>query len=116
MSISVLSGALSVDAAPQKAGDVTEVRAGSSALAIRGTYFVAEFTDNGLAKYTMFEGEGVVDGVSVPSGYILVVTYNETTQEKTYDVVKLELNEDTSEFVLQCILDDPERFIDEGII
>lgn len=121
LSISVLSGSLSVDAAPQKEGDVLEVRAGSSALAVRGTYFVAEFTDEGQGKYTMFEGEGVVDGHKVPAGYVMTVTSEEKTQagapqEKKYDLIKFELGERTGKLVLQTILEEPERFVKEKIV
>jgi|GEM_PF-2483208 len=120
LSVSVLSGGLAVDAEPQAAGRGVEVRIGNSALAIRGTFFTAENRADGAIIYTMFEGWGDVDGLDLPNRHIMVVWGNEDALFAldlldTHELIPFDI-EYASLFVLELILDDVERFIENGII
>ena len=111
LSISVLSGGLAVDAKPQSIDQEIEIRIGTSALAIRGTFFAAESLETGSIIFTMFEGYGVVDGVYLPQGHILLI--EDGAQQHlpvTFDF------EDASAFVLELILSDVSRFISNETI
>jgi hypothetical protein len=118
LSVSVLSGGLVVDAVTQTGNNAVEIRTGNSALAVRGTFFIAEFRQDGTARFTMFEGSGEVDGVTLPAGHIMVVTDSTLTPtgDSQYTVTQITMDDETSELVLRTILDNVERFIETGII
>jgi len=112
LSISVQSGSIAVDAEPQAGGEEVEIRIGNSALAIRGTFFAAEYMADGVIVFTMLEGLGEVDGMYLPAGYIM---YIRERTEDTHVLIPLDIDS-ASMFVLDLILGDIPRFIGTGII
>jgi len=115
LSISVLSGGLLVDAASQQPGSNVEVRVGNSAIAIRGTMFIAEHMPDGEVTFTMFEGSGEAGGVRLNNGYTVNVL-DTTTVTRKHELRRITFNRDTSLFVLQSVLADVDRFVQNGII
>jgi hypothetical protein len=111
LSLSVISGALSVNAAPQKQGDTLEVRAGNSALAVRGTIFTVEDQTNGDVGMVMFTGGGDVDGRTLSAGNTMNVSANKTSgyyDQETIDITKL------SPFALGTLLEYADEIIARG--
>ena len=113
LSISVLSGGLSVDAKPQRPNRRIRVRVGNSALAIRGTFFAAENLADGMAAYTMFEGWGEVEGYELHAGQVMQVKGG---PGGVAPPVPFDFSEHASAFVLETILENPDRFIKNGTI
>ena len=122
LSVSLLSGNLAVDAEPQRGDRTVEVRIGNSALAIRGTFFVAENRHDGSVVYTMFEGSGEVDGLHLPARHVMYVHVDEVEHYEIHNMLTeihelLPFNfEIASLFVLGLIVGDIERFVENYVI
>jgi hypothetical protein len=115
LSINVLSGGISVYAAPRATGSSFEVRAGNSALAVRGTSFVFEVSDNGNLFIIMLSGSGEVNGETINAGFVLTV-YGVNEQGGHEQVItSLSLNEDLSPFVLAEIQNNLDVLIEAGV-
>ncbi|MCL2084328.1 MAG: FecR domain-containing protein, partial [Oscillospiraceae bacterium] len=105
LAVSILSGAVKVDAGPQKDGDTIEVKAGNSALAIRGTLFVAENVpdgDAGAFMVTMLEGSGSVNGHILLAGQTMYVY--DASEDKLHEVSDFDIT-GGSLFVLETIME-----------
>ncbi len=109
LSLTTISGAVSVDAAPQKSGDSLEVRAGNSALAVRGTIFIVENRD-GEANYVMLAGGGDVNGIRLDPGYMMNVLDRQFSYtESAIDFHKL------SDFSLTTTLEHADELVALGV-
>lgn len=108
LKLTVVSGAISVDAAPQKPDNTLEVQAGNSALAVRGTLFVVEKDEQNQAKMSMLSGLGDVNGTALKAGFVL-----DSTQTAT-DPQPIVINEDLSLFLLEVILENKDLLLQEG--
>lgn len=111
LSINVLGGGVSVDAAPQKAENTLEVGAGKTALAVRGTLFVVEYNHKGNSGITMLEGSGMVGDVSLTTGNM--VTISEDGAEEPVPV-PITVSAEMSGFILQTIQENKQQLLDKG--
>jgi hypothetical protein len=103
LSVNVLSGGVSVHAATQRAGGTFEVRAGNSALAVRGTSFVFENDENDEINIHMLTGSGEVNGTYLGAGQSLTVHGSNNDGEKNQTVGDLVIDENLSLFTLNEI-------------
>lgn len=113
LSVSVLSGSLSVDAAAQSSGNSVQVKGGNSALAVRGTLFVAEYNKHGQFIITMLEGAADLDGSPVTTRERMVV-YDSGSQ-KEYDKEPLTLDSSLSLHTLNTLSEHKDELIEKGI-
>ncbi len=111
LSINVLGGGVSVDAAPQKAENTLEVGAGKTALAVRGTLFVVEYNHKGNSGITMLAGSGMVGDVSLTTGNM--VTISEDGAEEPVPV-PITVSSQMSGFILQTIQENKQQLLDKG--
>jgi DNA-binding beta-propeller fold protein YncE len=115
LSVSVLNGGLLVDAASQQSGNRVDVRVGNSVLTIRGTMFIAEHMPGGNVAFTMFEGSGDAGGIILNEKHIVDV-FDTSVITRKHELREITFDNDTSLFVLQSVLADVERFVDNGVI
>ena len=115
LSVSLKSGGLAVDAATQKEGDVLEVRAGNSALAIRGTFFTMEYVepDEFEVIITMLEGESEVDGYPLKAGETMVVF--DKTIDRHHEIRRAVIDDAMSLFTLETIWEFRGKLLAAGI-
>lgn len=111
LQLTVISGAVSVDAAAQKPGSTLEVGAGNTSLAVRGTLFVVE-TAGGDATYSMLHGLGEIEGTSLATGHVLPVPEEITLPPEPE---ALSLTGNVSIFVLEVILEHKDMLLAEGV-
>lgn len=114
LSLSVLSGGISVDAAPQNRGESVEIRVGNSALTIRGTEFVAENGSEGPV-YTMLSGSGEVAGQPLGAGQMTSIVPGPDGQPLSQPV-PLALGDGLSLFALRTILEKKEALLASGVL
>lgn len=114
LSISVLSGAITVNAATQKPGESVEVKAGNSALAIRGTIFVVENLPHNRAVITMLTGSGDVNGIPLSAGEVMSIY--DTQEKKVYEKRELVVDKNLSLPVLEAILEYIGDIVDAGVV
>lgn len=119
LKLTLLSGAISVNAAKQKDSETISVRAGNSALAVRGTVFALSYS-GGVFEVDLFEGAVGVDtpkdSYTLTEGNRIIVTDGKTEHE-TGDVTiePLDLTKLDS-FSLKVIEENKELLIEKGII
>jgi hypothetical protein len=114
LSISVLSGAITVDAAAQKGKQSLNVNAGNSALAIRGTLFVVEYTPDKDVMITMLTGSGDVNGNILLAGQTMFI-YDQQTG-KIHEVQDFNVADSLSRVVMETILSHMDDLINSGVI
>jgi len=114
LSISVLSGAITVDAAAQKGKQSLNVNAGNSALAIRGTLFVVEYTPDKDVMITMLTGSGDVNGNILLAGQTMFI-YDQQTG-KIHEVQEFNIADSLSRVVMETILSHMDDLINSGVI
>lgn len=113
LSISVLSGAISVDADKQKDGDALEVRAGNSALAVRGTLFTTEYIPSGEFVISMLTGSGEVDGNILVAGSTMFVY--DVKENKLHEIKEIKIDGSLSLFTLQTIMANKDELVAGGV-
>jgi hypothetical protein len=111
LAVTVLNGAVAVDAATQNENEDLEIKAGSTSLAVRGTFFLVENKAKQPIVFTMFEGEALIDGTQVLSAGYKLTTAPETGLEGAYTLERIEL-EKLSYFSLETIIENKERLSD----
>ncbi|MCL2456168.1 MAG: FecR family protein, partial [Defluviitaleaceae bacterium] len=120
LSVNVLSGGVSVYAAAQKSGDTFEIRAGNSALAVRGTSFIFENNDDDDGKdevnIHMLTGLGDVNGELLNAGESMTVHGTKNSDEKEQTKKNLTLDDDLSLFTLNEIKDNKDELKILGIL
>ncbi|MDR2168245.1 MAG: FecR domain-containing protein, partial [Clostridiales bacterium] len=114
LSISVLSGAITTNTAAQSAGNSVNVRAGNSALAVRGTLFVVENLPDNRVVITMLAGSGSVNDIPLEAGEFLQIF--DTESERVYETQTLVIDQELSLSVLTAILDNISYVIEAGLI
>jgi hypothetical protein len=114
LSISVLSGALTTNAAAQTPGNSVNVRAGNSALAVRGTLFVVENLPADRAIITMLTGAGEVGDMPLMPGEVMHIY--DTAVEQVRENIPLVISEDISAAVLVAIIEHIEDVIEAGAL
>ncbi|MDR3091009.1 MAG: FecR family protein [Clostridiales bacterium] len=125
ISISLVAGALGVAAEKQTGGKTFETHAGATMLSIRGTTYTVEYKGDLIQNdvvINMLEGEGEVDGKTLPAGRSMYVgsqnygtdltDYNKDTQ--VYSIKQINLNE-ASAFTLEEIYENKERVKEAGV-
>lgn len=111
LALNLISGALSVDAAPQKDGDTLEVGADNCALAVRGTLFVAETSGSDASSISMLHGLGVIEGTELSSGYSIAISGGSVSGKPE----KIVIDENMSLFLLKTILENKDLLLAEGV-
>lgn len=112
LKLSVIEGAISVDAAPQLPDNTLEVGAGNSALAVRGTLFVVENGTQTKPAISMLSGLGVIDERELASGYSVGLINGKAD---TAPFARIIISPDMSMFMLQTIIDNKELLLAENI-
>ena len=121
LSVAVRSGGIAVNAAAQKPGDTLEIRAGNSALAIRGTIFTAEYIETDEFEtdgfefvfiITMLTGQGEVDGKQLKAGQTMYV-YDKTIN-RIHEIRETRIDSSMSLFTLQTIWEFREEILAAG--
>jgi hypothetical protein len=115
LTVNVLSGGISVQVAPQAAGTTFEVRAGNSALAVRGTSFICEINEKDEAIFHMLSGSGEVNGQLLRAGQSLTVHGSFSGGEKNQTLSDFRYNENLSLFTLVEMEDNMDRLISFGV-
>ena len=122
LSLSVLSGSLSVSAGKQKDGEVLAISGGNAALTVRGTLFVVEYKDDGNFVVYMLSGSGEVFGHVVDAGFKMTVSdlgslaagSTDPSDDKEYELTPLVIDEGLSIFMLEAIVEYKDELIERG--
>ena len=116
LSVSLLSGAIAVNAAQQKPDNAMEIRAGNSAIAIRGTIFTAAYIKTSDVEsmfiVAMLEGEVEVDGIFLKAGQTMYV-YDDGISI-THEIIDASIDESLSLFTLETIWEYQEEILAAG--
>jgi hypothetical protein len=116
LSISLLSGAVSVNAETQKGGEIMEVGGGNTALTVRGTLFVVEYKIDGVFVVYMLAGRGEVGGRIIEAGQIMRVLDNQQIADtKNYILEPFKIDDTLSIFVLETLLEYQDYLIWQGL-
>ncbi|MCL2698774.1 MAG: FecR domain-containing protein [Defluviitaleaceae bacterium] len=120
LKLTVISGAISVNAAPQPPSHNTSVSAGNSTMGIRGTLFTTVFR-NGDLTVTLLEGElemegdAFGDGLTMAPGFVLEVSSQPGIRVDADGVNPLDLAVACS-FTLETIREHSDMLIELGVL
>ena len=110
LAIAVESGQILVDVQELEPGHELLTRVGNTAMAVRGTLFVASNDNVYEAVVIMLEGEADVGGVPLGAGYVIRVY-----DELVFEIEPIRL-EDLDAFQQRAVADNWERLVASGII